>query len=121
MSVTHQMVTYCLNSDGTIPDFVYHGNDGIGGVYGVPDELHGSPQDFVMFCLTEYPVPDPRPDTIHQVFETKDEMAAYLHSVLDGATEPDFNNPDPDAPPIPVDVDAQIEWVWSTYLRVNGL
>lgn len=119
MAITHQIVTYCLNQDGTIPDFVYHGNDGIGGVYGIPDTEHAPPQDYVMLCLTEYPITDPKPDTIHLFLNTKQELTDYLTVVLDGQTEPDPNNPD--GPPIPVDIAANIEWVWSTYERVNGL
>lgn len=119
MAVTHQLVTYCLNQDGTIPDFVYHGNDGIGGVYGVPDTEHASPQDSVMVCLTEYPVPSPQPDTIHQVFETKEEFSTYLNTILADATRPDPENPS--GPQIPVDIAAEIDYVWDTYTRVNGL
>jgi len=119
MAITHQIVTYCLNPDGTIPDFVYHGNDGIGGVYGIPDPTHASPQDFVMLCLTEYPVPDPQPDTIHLLINDKQELTDYLTTVLEGRTEP--NRDDPDGPEIPADIVANIEWVWSTYERVNNL
>jgi hypothetical protein len=118
MSVTHQMIKYHLNQDGTIPDFLYKGNDGIGGVFLVSDSENLFPQDVIMFGLSEYPVTLDTPGIVG-ILNTKEELEEYLTEILEGTLDIDPNNPQGDQ--IPVDIPTKVEWVWGIYTERNNL
>lgn len=118
MAITHQMIQYRLNPDGTVPDFLFKGNDGIGGVFLKIDPTNPPPQDNIMFGLSEYPVTTDTPGIVG-ILTTKTELTAYLNEVLQGSTEP--NPEDPEGAPITVDIAAKIEWAWNIYQTKNDL
>ena len=116
MAVTHQMIQYRLNPDGTVPEFLC--KEGMGGIFLKYDPTTPAPQDNIMFGLSEYPVTTNTPGIVG-ILTTKTELAAYLNEVLEGATQ--TNPEDPQGEPIPVDIPAQVEWAWGIYKAQNGL
>ena len=116
MAVTHQMIQYRLNPDGTVPEFLY--KEGMGGIFLKYDPTTPPPQDNIMFGLSEYPVTTNTPGIVG-ILTTKTELTTYLNEVLAGATQP--NPEDPQGEPIPVDIPAQVEWAWGIYKAQNGL
>lgn len=116
MAVTHQMIQYRLNPDGTVPDFLCR--EGIGGVFLKYDPTTPAPQDHIMFGLSEYAV-TAETSGIAGILTTKTALTAYLNEVLAGATQP--NPEDPTGEPIPVDIPAQVDWAWGIYTEKNGL
>jgi len=118
MAITHQIIQYRLNPDGTVPDFLYKGNDGIGGIFLKFDPNTPPPQDYIMFGLSEHSVTVDTPGIVG-ILTTKDEVTAYLTEVFDGATEPD--PADPQGEPIPIDISSKVNWVWDIYQEQNGL
>jgi len=116
MAVTHQMIQYRLNPDGTVPDFLCR--DGIGGVFLKYDPTTPAPQDHIMFGLSEYEVTT-ETSGIVGIFTTKAQLSAYLNEVLEGATR--LNPEDPTGEPIPLDISEQVDWAWGIYKAKNGL
>lgn len=116
MAITHQMIQYRLNPDGTVPEFLC--KEGMGGIFLKYDPTTPAPQDNIMFGLSEYPVTTDTPGIVG-ILTTKTELAAYLNEVLEGATQ--TNPEDPLGEPIPVDIPAQVEWAWGIYKAQNGL
>jgi len=116
MAVTHQMIQYRLNPDGTVPEFLC--KEGMGGIFLKYDPTTAPPQDNIMFGLSEYPVTTDTPGIVG-ILTTKAELTTYLNEVLAGATQP--NPEDPQGEPIPVDIPAQVDWAWGIYQAQNGL
>ena len=115
MDVTHQMIQYRLNPDGTVPEFLC--KEGMGGIFLKYDPTTPAPQDHIMFGLSEYVVTTETPGIVG-IFTTKTQLTAYLNEVLAGATEP--NPDDPQGELIPVDIPAQVEWAWGIYQSCNA-
>lgn len=116
MAVTHQIIQYRLNPDGTVPDFLC--KEGMGGIFLKYDPNTAPPQDNIMFGLSEYPVTLETPGIVG-ILSTKEELTEYLNEVLAGATQPDPE--DPQGEPIPVDIPAQVDWAWNIYTTKNEL
>lgn len=116
MTVTHQMIQYRLNPDGTVPQFLC--KEGMGGIFLKYDPTTPAPQDQIMFGLSEYTVNTETPGIVG-ILTTKTELTAYLTEVLDGETELDPNNPE--GKQIPVDIPAKVDWAWGIYTDKNGL
>lgn len=116
MAITHQIIQYRLNPDGTVPDFLC--SEGMGGIFLKYDATTAPPQDNIMFGLSEYPVTTKTPGIVG-ILTTKAELTEYLNEVLEGTTQP--NPEDPQGEPIPVDISAQVEWAWNIYQNKNGL
>lgn len=115
--MAHQCIKYRLNADGTIPEFLCLHENGVGGVFVVPDPATPSPRDMVMIGLTEngYDTGD------FEVIPTKADLEAYLTSVGSGWTQPDPANPnDPDAT-VPFDPAAAATWVWNRLDALNAV
>lgn len=110
-----QLITYRLNPDGTVPDFLCH--HGIGGVFPVYDPNTPPPQDNIIFGMSEYPVDLDTPGIV-DIFETKEEVSDYLTTILADGVVLDPENPGQTKP---IDVDATIEWVWGIYTAENGI
>lgn len=114
--MAHQCIKYRLNADGTIPEFLCLHENGVGGVFVVPDPATPSPRDMVMVGLTEngYDTGD------FEVIPTKADLEAYLTSVGSEWTQPDPANPnDPDAT-VPFDPAAAATWVWGRLDALNA-
>jgi len=116
MDITHQIIQYRLNPDGTVPEFLC--KEGMGGIFLKYDPTTPSPQDHIMFGLSHYPVTVDTPGIVG-ILTTKAQVSTYLTEVLDGATEPDPE--DPQGEPIPVDIPAKVDWAWGIYEEQNGI
>jgi len=111
--MAHQCIKYRLTAEGTIPEFLCLHENGVGGVFVVPDPSTPSPRDNVMIGLTEngYDTGD------FEVIPTKADLEAYLTSVGANWTKPDPNNPDQS---VPFDPAAAATWVWDRLDALNA-
>lgn len=112
--MAHQCIKYRLTAEGTIPEFLCLHENGVGGVFVVPDPSTPSPRDNVMIGLTEngYDTGD------FEVIPTKADLEAYLTSVGADWTQTDPNNPDQSVPFDPV---AAATWVWDRLDALNAM
>jgi hypothetical protein len=110
--MAYQCTKYRLTAEGTIPDFLYLGEDGVGGVFVVADPATPSPRDNVMIGI----VNDGATGDF-EVIPTKADLQAYLADV--GA---DWTQPDPEDPnnTIPFDPVAAADWVWGRLDALNA-
>jgi hypothetical protein len=51
--MAYQCTKYRLTAEGTIPDFLYLGEDGVGGVFVVADPSTASPRDNMMIGIVQ--------------------------------------------------------------------
>lgn len=81
------VIKYRLNSDGTIPPFLYTGNDGIGGIFPVDTNDHPSPRELLMIGIS---IDNPTGE--FEIVSTKADLQSYLTIVganwknLDGSS-----------------------------------
>lgn len=108
----HEVCKYRLNSNGTIPDFLYFGNDGIHGVCVVADMLEPSPRDNLMIGITvNNAVGD------FESFGSQPTLEAYITSISGNWTQPDPNNSEAT---IPFDPAAEATRIWSAATALNA-
>ncbi len=110
--MAHQMMKYRLTAEGTIPDFLYLGEDGVGGVYGVTDPSTPWPRDLVQVGITNDGATGD-----FEVIPTKADLLAYLTTA--GA---DWKQTDPSDPTatIPFDPSAATDWAWGRLDALNA-
>jgi len=106
---------YRLTAEGTVPDFLYLGNDGVGGVYVVPDPATPSPRDMVMIGITNDGATGD-----FEVVPDKASLQSYLATVGADWTQPDPNQPNDPTATIPFDPAAAATWVWDRHDALNG-
>jgi hypothetical protein len=114
--MSHQVIKYRLNADGTVPSFLCLHPEGVGGVFAVGDPNTPSPRDMVMVGLTE----DGVTEGDFEVVPTKADLVAYLTEVGKDWTQPDPNNPNDPSATIPFDPVAAADWVWNRLDALNG-
>jgi hypothetical protein len=110
--MAYQCTKYRLTAEGTIPDFLYLGEDGVGGVFVVADPATPSPRDNVMIGI----VKDGATGDF-EVIPTKADLQAYLTEVGADWTQPDPTNPDNT---LPFDPAAAATWVWDRLDALNA-
>jgi hypothetical protein len=74
--MAYNCIKYRLTEQGTVPNFLYLGEDGVGGVYAVADPTTPSPRDMVMIGISN--------DNATGDFETiatKNDLLTYLTDV----------------------------------------
>lgn len=110
--MAHQCIKYRLTAEGTIPDFLYLGEDGVGGVFVVADPATPSPRDSVMIGITNDGATGD-----FEVIPTKAELQSYLTAV--GVN---WRTPDPADPTntVPFDPVGATDWVWGRLDALNG-
>ena len=111
--MSHQVIKYRLNADGTVPSFLCLHPEGIGGVFVVADPNTPSPRDMVMVGLTENGVTEGD----FEVVPTKADLLAYLTEVGKDWTQPNPNDPNAT---IPFDPAQATDWVWGRFEALNG-
>jgi hypothetical protein len=110
--MAHQMMKYRLTVEGTIPDFLYLGEDGVGGVYGVSDPNTAWPRDLVQVGITnDGAIGD------FEVIPTKADLLAYLTTVGASWTQTDPSDP---TATIPFDPSAATDWAWGRLDALNA-
>ena len=112
--MAHQVVKYRLTAEGTIPDFLYLGEDGVGGMYVVADPETQSPRDNVMIGITNDGATGD-----FEVISTQADLQTYLADVGADWTQRAPTEEDPDATK-PFDAAAAATWVWSRLDALNA-
>jgi len=110
--MAYQCTKYRLTAEGTIPDFLYLGEDGVGGVFVVADPATPSPRDNVMIGI----VNDGAAGDF-EVIPTKADLQSYLTTVGADWTQPDPADPENTVPFDPV---AATDWVWGRLDALNA-
>ena len=102
----YQMMKYRLTTEGTVPEFLYLGEDGVGGVFGVNDNTPW-PRDLVQVGIA-------KPDTTgdFEVIPTKEALQAYLTEIGANWTQPDPDQLNNFGATVPFDPVAAAQWVW---------
>jgi len=113
--MAHLCIKYRLTQEGTVPDFLYLGEDGVGGVYGVADPSTPSPRDTVMIGIS---VDNATGD--FETIATKEDLQAYLTSIGSSWTQPDPSNPSDPTATIPFDSEVAANWVWNRLDALNA-
>lgn len=113
--MARQMMKYRLTAEGTIPDFLYLGEDGVGGVYGVSDPNTAWPRDLVQVGITNDGATGD-----FEVIPTKADLLAYLTSVGANWTRQDLTQPNNPEARIPFDPSAATDWAWGRLDALNA-
>ena len=113
--MAHQMIKYRLTAEGTIPDFLYLGQDGVGGAYGVPDPTVPWPRDLVLIGITNDGATGD-----FEVVPTKNDLLAYLTVVGANWTQLDPAQPTNPEASIPFDPSAATDWAWGRLDALNA-
>lgn len=113
--MAHQMMKYRLTAEGTIPDFLYLGEDGVGGVYGVADPSTPWPRDLVQIGITNDGATGD-----FEVISTKADLLAYLTTVGADWTQLDPAQPNNPTVTIPFDPSAATDWAWGRLDALNA-
>jgi len=114
--MARNVMKYRLTAEGTIPEFLYLGMDGVGGVYGVGDPSTPWPRDLVQIGITNDGATGD-----FEVIPTKADLLAYLTAVGANWTSPDpadIGNPNAF---IPFDPSAATDWVWNRFTALGGV
>lgn len=113
--MAHQCVKYRLTAEGTVPDFLYLGDDGVGGVYVVSDSIQPAPRDMIMVGIT-----NDNASGDFEAFSDKSELQAYLTVVGANWTEPDVSNVGDLNATIPFDAKKATDYVWGRLEALNS-
>jgi len=113
--MARNVMKYRLTAEGTIPDFLYLGQDGVGGVYGVDDLNTPWPRNLVQIGIT-----NDNATGDFEVIQTKADLLAYLTAVSTDWTTPDPSAPGDIAHSLPFDPAAATDWVWGRFDALNG-
>jgi hypothetical protein len=114
--MARNVIKYRLTAEGTVPSFLYLGEDGVGGVYGVADPSTPSPRDLVMIGITNDGATGD-----FEVVSTKDDLQSYLTTVGANWTQPDPANSNDPTATIPFDPAAAATWVWDRFTALGGV
>lgn len=109
-----QVIKYRLNADGTIPSFLYTGNDGIGGVYAVNTNTHESPRELLMIGISNNNATGD-----FEVVSSKQALEEYLTLVGSEWTNRDYTSDDPSAT-VPFDPVSAAARVWDALDILNA-
>jgi hypothetical protein len=113
--MARQMMKYRLTAEGTIPDFLYLGEDGVGGVYGVGDPNTAWPRDLVQIGITNDGATGD-----FEVIATKADLLSYLTTVGANWKQVDPSQPNNQEAAIPFDASAAADWAWNCLDVLNA-
>lgn len=114
--MARQMMKYRLTAEGTIPSFLYLGEDGVGGVWGVEDPNTPWPRDLVQVGITNNNATGD-----FEVIPTKADLQNYLAVVGANWTQPDPAQPINPQATIPFDPVAAANWAWGRLDALNAV
>tara|TARA_R110000822_G_scaffold285770_1_gene407100 strand:+ start:2064 stop:2411 length:348 start_codon:yes stop_codon:yes gene_type:complete len=115
--MAYKAVKYKLNSDGTIPSFLYGGNDGSNGNW--PNQIAGvpGPQDMWLVGIADNGATIPT-DQAEEI-ASKTDLVTYLNTYTSTWTQPDPANPGLDNE-IPFDQDVAATGFWNKLDSLNA-
>lgn len=113
--MAYQCIKYRLTAEGTVPDFLYLGEDGVGGVYVVADPTTPSPRDNVMIGICKDGATGD-----FEVVATQADLQTYLATVGADWTQPAPTAQNPEAEE-PFDPTAAAAWVWGRLDALNAV
>ena len=115
--MAHQVIKYRLTAEGTIPEFIYFGNEGLHGFYGTYPtgaDAQPSPRDLVQVGIScDGATGD------FEVIASQADLETYLASISSGWTQLVPTDEDPDATE-PFDPAAAASWVWGRLDALNA-
>ena len=112
-----QMMKYKLNANGTIPSFLYLGNDGVGGQWPNTANAGTSPQDMWLVGISDgSSLPAGQAETIN----SKADLVNYLNSYTSTWKQPDPAQPGNMEAQIPFDQQAAADWAWARLDALNS-
>ena len=114
--MARNVMKYRLTAEGTVPDFLYLGEDGVGGMYCVGDPATPSPRDMVMIGITNDGATGD-----FEVIPTKEALQDYLTSISTGWTQRDPAQLDNLDATVPFDPAAAATWVWDRFTALGGV
>lgn len=115
--MAYKAVKYKLNSDGTIPSFLYGGNDGSNGNW--PNKIDGQtgPQDSWLLGIADDGASFPA-DQAEEI-TSKANLVTYLNTYTSDWKQPDPANPGMENE-IPFDQDANATIFWNKLDALNS-
>ena len=114
--MARHVMKYRLTSEGTIPDFLYLGEGGVGGVYGVTDSNTPWPRDLVQIGITNDGATGD-----FEVIPTKPDLLNYLTIVGEYWTQFDPAKPNDPTATIPFNPTEATDWVWNRFTALGGV
>ena len=114
--MAYKVIKYYLNTNGTIPEFLYLGNDGAGGLYPRTESSKASPQDMQLIGIASDGATLPAGQA--EEIASQADLVTYLNSYTSDWKEPDpENGPDADKA---FDQSAAATVVWNKLTALNG-
>ena len=113
--MAHNVIKYRLTAEGRIPDFLYLGNDGVNGVYGVYDPNASWPRNLVQIGITKN---DATGD--FEIISTKADLLAYLSVIGANWVVQDPADTPNTKPASPFNPSAAADWVWGRFTTLNA-
>jgi hypothetical protein len=113
--MTHQLIKYRLTAQGTIPDFLYLGEDGVNGAYSVIDSNQPWPRNLVQIGISKSGATGD-----FEVCTSKEDLQTYLTLVGKDWTQPNPSNPGNLDAAIPFDPVAATNWAWGRLEALNA-
>lgn len=110
------MIKYLLNADGTIPSFLYTGNNGLAGALPNNNPNGVSPQDMWLIGISN---DSDLPSNQAEIIASKEDLKDYLDTFTSNWTKPDpsqMNNADA---VIPFDQQEYADMAWSKLEALN--
>ena len=111
-----QMVKYLLNADGTIPSFLYTGNDGLAGALPNNNPNGVSPQDMWLIGISN---DSNLPSNQAEIIASKEDLKDYLDTFTSNWTKPNpsqMGNPDA---VLPFDQQEYADMAWNKLQTLN--
>jgi hypothetical protein len=115
--MTKQMMRYKLNADGTIPSFLYLGNDGVGGQWSNTTNAGTSPQDMWLVGISDGST---LPADQAEVINSKEDLVTYLNSYTSTWKQPNPTQVGNLDAQIPFDQQEAANWAWNKLEELNS-
>jgi len=112
--MARNVIKYRLTAEGTIPDFIYFGDNEVNGAFAVSDPTATWPRDLVIIGIT-----NDNATGDFEVIPTKADLLAYLTSV---GTDLEMRDPSSvTGNLLPFDASAATDWVWDRFNALGGI
>jgi hypothetical protein len=114
--MARNVMKYRLTAEGTVPEFLYLGQDGVGGVYGVNDPNTPWPRNLVQIGIT-----NDNATGDFEAFPNKASLLTYLTEVGANWTQQNPATPNDITNRVPFDPNAATDWVWNRFTALGGV